>query len=197
MSRGWRRYLHGRLDLQVELDDLLVADPQRHRRGRRRHLGRAGPGRAGRARAPPAGGGRGRAGLRGRGGAGAHGGECALALFPTALRPFPQELQGAVSPGTDPASPDGPTPTQQCCEAALSMRKENPDFPYLALIPSKGKFLEISRCQGLSSRQQKPFTIIPHNDSRQYFLHNFYFKLQRMLHTLMNLYLNRSARDQG
>lgn len=36
-----------------------------------------------------------------------------------------------------------------------------------------------------------------HNDLRQYFLHNFYFKLQRMLHTLMNLYLNRSARDQG
>lgn len=35
----------------------------------------AGQGRAGRARAPPAGGGRGRAGLRGRGGAGAHGGE--------------------------------------------------------------------------------------------------------------------------
>lgn len=36
-----------------------------------------------------------------------------------------------------------------------------------------------------------------HRRWRQHFLHNFYFKLQRMLHTLMNLYLNRSARDQG
>lgn len=48
-----RRYLHGRLDLQVELDDLLVAHPHRHGAGRRRrrHLGNgaAGP------RAPPAG----------------------------------------------------------------------------------------------------------------------------------------------
>lgn len=35
---GEQRYLHGRLDLQVELDDLLVADPHRHTRGRR-HAG--------------------------------------------------------------------------------------------------------------------------------------------------------------
>lgn len=50
-----------------------------------------------------------------------------------------------------------------------------------------------------AGREHTPFAITPHthNDLRQYFLHNFYFKLQRMLHTLMNLYLNRSARDQG
>lgn len=45
------------------------------------------------------------------------------------------------------------------------------------------------------SSTRRPLPLPTDNDSRWYFLHNFYFKLQRMLHTLMNL--NRSARDRG
>lgn len=81
---------------------------------------------------------------------------------PAALRPFPQ---GAVSPGTNSASPDAPTPTQ---EAALSTRKENPDIslpschPFQRKVPGNtGDFVQAAEAIHYHSTHTMTMTVFP------------------------------------
>lgn len=107
-AAGGRRYLHGRLDLQVELDDLLVADPHRHAGGRR-HLGRGGQEKA---EPPPPGP---RAPPRGReaGGAG-----------PGLLPPAPEGDPGARLRG-GPRVADGKRPLRSAVSGAGPKKAES------------------------------------------------------------------------
>lgn len=98
------------------------------------------------------------------------------------VKPGPQEATARgdwsprsrpLQPAHGPRPPQGPAESQQPREAAGSSSAAE----HRGTCPSR--------------------SLRTHKHWRQHFLHDFYFKLQRMLHTLMNLYLNRSARDQG